>query len=284
MSLFSRKKIEEAPDTLTHLYLNPENSSWANLGYWKDTDDYPAACKTLAVLLGRKAELGPGLKVLDLGFGCGDQFFVWKEEFSVAFGDLTGVNASSVQTEFAKNLLDCRGFSPSDSRPTLILSPIETALPSFADQSFDRILCLDSAAFFSDRTEFCKEAFRILKPGGRLVSAELILNESPLHLLDSWFRSAVCALSSIPKGNRVTTDSLSQILRGAGFTLEDGFAFLEKDVFEGFSRFLKRATAKPRTAIPERIANNYARFADFLGSERMRRYFRFVLYSAQKPF
>lgn len=276
MSFFKNEKQEEAPDTLTHLYLNPENSSWANFGYWKNTSDYPTACKTLAILLGKKAELEQGLKILDLGFGCGDQFFVWKEEFSVDLSDLTGVNASSVQVEFAKNLIDFRDHSS----PKLICAPIEEAIVSFTHQSFDRILCLDSAVFFADRKEFCEQAFRILKPGGVLVSAELILKNSKLGFFDSWLRDRICALSSIPKKNRVTTDSLSQILKSSGFVAGD-FDFLEKEMFQGFADFLKNKTKDPK--IPKRIARKYGAFADFLGGKRMSRYFQFVLYAAFKP-
>ncbi|ABJ75277.1 class I SAM-dependent methyltransferase [Leptospira borgpetersenii] len=276
MRLFRKIKSEEAPDTLAHLYLNPENSSWGNFGYWKNTADYPTACKTLARLLGERADLKRGLKVLDLGFGCGDQFFVWREEFSVNFTDLIGVNGSSVQVRFAKNLLESR----SDTSPELICSPVETAIVSFLYQSFDRILCLDSASFFSDRKEFCRQVFRVLKPGGRFVSAELVLKNSRLGILDSWLRDLVCTLSSIPKNNRVTPDSLSRLLRSSGF-ISDGFDFLEADVFGGFSSFLKKKTKEPY--IPQRIARKYSRFAEFLGGERMKRYFQFVLYAAVKP-
>ncbi|EMJ91703.1 class I SAM-dependent methyltransferase [Leptospira alstonii] len=273
MKFFLKTKPEEAPDTLTHLYLNPENSSWANLGYWKNTSDYPTACRTLARLLGKRADLKPGLKVLDLGFGCGDQFFVWKEEFSLDFADLIGVNTSVVQVEFAKNLIESR----SDSSPKLICSPVEETIVSFPHQSLDRILCLDSAYFFSDRKKFCEQAFRVLKPGGRLVSAELILKNSKLGILDSWLRDLICTFSSIPKNNRVTPDSLSGLLKSSGFVL-DGFDFLEGDIFEGFSNFLKN-----KTNLPPRIARKYSRFAEFLGGERMKRYFQFVLYAAVKP-
>ncbi|EKR64760.1 methyltransferase domain protein [Leptospira weilii str. 2006001853] len=276
MKLFRKIRPEETPDTLTHLYLNPENSSWANLGYWKDTTDYPTACKALARLLGERADLKRGLKVLDLGFGCGDQFFVWREEFFLDFADLIGVNGSSVQVGFAKNLFESR----SDILPGLICSPVEAAIVSFPHRFFDRILCLDSASFFSDRKEFCRQVFRVLKPGGRFVSAELVLKNSRLGILDSRLRDLVCTLSSIPKNNRVTPDSLSQLLKSSGF-VSDGFDFLEEDVFGGFSSFLKKKMKEPR--IPQRIARKYSRFAEFLGGERMKRYFQFVLYAAVKP-
>ncbi|AAS71525.1 methyltransferase domain-containing protein [Leptospira interrogans] len=276
MKIFFKKKRIEAPDTLAHLYLNPKNSSWANFGYWKDTTDYPTACKELALLLGRKADLKPGLKVLDLGFGCGDQFFVWKEKFSLNFSDLVGVNGSFVQTEFAKKLIE----SKSNVSPKLICSSVEKAILSFPHQSLDRIFCLDSASFFSDRIEFCKQAFKILKPGGKLVSAELILKNSKLGMIDSWFRKMICKSGSIPKNNRVTPDSLSQLLRSSGFLLE-GFDFLEKYIFEGFSNFLKMKSKE--SSIPKEISRKYSYFAEFLGGERMKKYFQFVLYSAVKP-
>ncbi|WP_061247337.1 class I SAM-dependent methyltransferase [Leptospira noguchii] len=276
MKVFLKKKRAEAPNTLAHLYLNPKDSSWANFGYWKNTTDYPTACKELALLLGKKADLKPGLKTLDLGFGCGDQFFVWKEEFSLDFSDIVGVNGSLVQTEFAKNLIE----SKSDVSPQLICSSVEKALLSFPHQSLDRILCLDSASFFSNRIEFCKQSFEILKPGGKLVSAELILKNSKLGIIDSWLRKMICKSGSIPKNNQVTPDFLSQLLRSSGFLLE-GFDFLEEYIFEDFSNFLKMKSKEP--SIPREISRKYFRFAEFLGGERMKKYFQFVLYSAVKP-
>ncbi|MBM9501535.1 class I SAM-dependent methyltransferase [Leptospira sp. 201903071] len=278
MGATKRSGPEEAPDTLAHLYLNPKNSSWANLGFWKDTEDYPTACKTLALLLGKKADLGPEQEVLDLGFGCGDQLFVWKKEFSIPLSRLIGINPSSVQVEFAKNLFQER----KEILPKLICASLEETISSFPKESFDRILCLDSAYFFQDRVRFCEEAFRVLKPKGRLVSAELILKDGSFGILDSWFRSFVCRLSGIPPKNRVTPNSLSQILKKTGFETED-FEFLEENVFGGFAKFLEEKTKTGQTEIPEKIAAKYASFGKFLGGERMKRYFQFVLYSAQKP-
>ncbi|TGK36431.1 class I SAM-dependent methyltransferase [Leptospira gomenensis] len=282
MNPFRKKaKPEEAPDTLAHLYLNaPGSTSWANLGYWKDTEDYPTACKTLAVLLGKKAELDSSRRVLDLGYGCGDQFFVWRDEFSLDLTRLCGINPSSVQTEFAKRKLSER---TQDGIPTLIRSSLELGLDSLPDRSFDRILCLDSAYFFSDRKRFLQDAARILRPGGKIVSAELILREERLGPIDSWIRNAVCESASIPAANRVTPESLHRLLKETGFVAQE-FEFLEEHVFAGFSRFLKTKTQKRNRAqseTPPHIAQRYRRFGEFLGGERMKRYFRFVLYSAE---
>ncbi|KAL4870707.1 hypothetical protein BDV12DRAFT_207413 [Aspergillus spectabilis] len=73
---------------LDHALLNiplPPPSMWMNMGYWKDTADFPTACASLldqilitASLLGPDGEAihhpkKKTFRVLDVGIGCGDQ-------------------------------------------------------------------------------------------------------------------------------------------------------------------------------------------------------------------
>jgi len=52
---------------LAELALNRDGQSWGNLGYWQTAEDYSAACRDLAVLLGEKASLSSHSAVFDAG-------------------------------------------------------------------------------------------------------------------------------------------------------------------------------------------------------------------------
>lgn len=101
----------------------------------------------------------PHHRVLDLACGRGKSSFIIRcvqPSATVVGMDLLESNIRVAQTLF--NHLPGLTYAAGDV----------TNLP-FADTTFDRMLCLEAAFHFPDRAQFLREAFRVLRPGGRIV-------------------------------------------------------------------------------------------------------------------
>lgn len=145
-----------------------KRTRYMNMGYWKDgprsLDD---ACEAMARFMGEFASLGREDRVLDAGCGFGDQDVYWATRHAPR--EIVAVNISQVQLEAAARRVDELGLA---GRVTTRLASA-TDLP-FADGSFDKVVSIESAQHFGTRAAFFREAHRVLRPGGRIYTADII--------------------------------------------------------------------------------------------------------------
>ena len=191
--------------------LGPENlpgeqSRFINLGYWADAEHhrYDQGATALADRLAEAAALSRAKRVLDVGFGYGDQLLRWLDTSPLE--TLFGLNLSAPQLQHARALLRAH---PQGERTQLIHGSA-CALP-LADNSVDRVLALESAFHFSPRTRFFAQAHRVLEPGGLLALADILL--MPGAKLGWPFTSAW----RIPEANCIDRIQYADQLRDAGF-------------------------------------------------------------------
>ncbi|MEU1207180.1 methyltransferase domain-containing protein [Nocardia sp. NPDC005825] len=237
-------------DRFSRLYDNFINSSnvlgeeslFINLGYWKDNPGtIDEASAALARLVATEADLGPGDLVIDVGFGFGDQDFLWANEFGPK--RITGVNISAKQVEVATARAAELGLG--DVIEYVHGSASDLPQP---DASATKVTALESALHFPSRSEFFEEAFRVLAPGGRLVTADVV----PLadeHVPNLAGRSRF--IGKIARGtfttarqNQTDAEEYRQALIAAGFT-EVRVYSIRHHVYPQYTEYMSERLERP---------------------------------------
>lgn len=254
-----------------------EHGLWLNLGYWKDAQTIDEACAALAMLVAETAQMGPRDDVVDVGFGFADQDMHWVERLGPRH--ITGVNVTPVQVRIGRARVARRGMA---ERVTLIEGSA-TALP-LPDASADVVTAVECAFHFDTREAFLAEAFRVLRPGGRLVLADLI-RAAPAET-PGGKRWQACTwpvfarIFSVPTANADEREGYADKLSAAGFA-DVEVRPIGDDVFPGWHRALREDRALfRRLPLPGQLA--YAALLP-VSPERVYSALDYVLASARKP-
>jgi len=148
---------------------NPtENTRYLNIGYWKDgARNLDEAAQAMTKLVGEAGQFAAGDSILDVGCGFGDSALFWVQQFQIQH--IAGIDINPHEIEAAKKRIDERGFS--DRIELRVGSAVE--MP-FENNGFDKVVALEAAHHFLTREDFFREAYRVLRPTGRLVTADVI--------------------------------------------------------------------------------------------------------------
>jgi ubiquinone/menaquinone biosynthesis C-methylase UbiE len=138
-----------------------------------------------------------GKRLLDLGGGTGVA--------TVAFGD--GARERVVLEPNEKRIRSGRRAHA----PVTFVAGVAEAIP-FEPGRFDRVVSLMSFHHFSDGEKACREAARVLAPGGRLVIYDFDRGPPPARLVAFWVVRVRHRTMHL-----LTTSELEQVVRKAGF-------------------------------------------------------------------
>ena len=156
----------------------------AHLGHWDavsgdcsevsssqamSVEEFQAAQQRLDEQMIRLGQLEDHQSVLDVGCGLGGLI----EQINAGWSDmsLTGLNVDPEQLEI------CHRIRPQHGNSMRWQEGDACELP-FDDASFDRVFCIEAMFHFSSRQQFLSEVCRVLKPGGRIVTSDIVLLES----------------------------------------------------------------------------------------------------------
>lgn len=189
-------------------FVDPNKPLWLNLGYWKTARTYPEAAAALATQLAEFAALGPNDHLLDVGFGFAEQDLFWLERYDVR--RITGVNITAMQVQRANERVQARKLG--DRIDLRVGSATQL---DFEANSFDKVTALECAHHFDSRQQFFEEAFRVLRPGGRLATADGIgsAGDPPLGFVNRLALKRWC----VPLTNVYDSAEYTRRLEAIGF-------------------------------------------------------------------
>jgi cyclopropane fatty-acyl-phospholipid synthase-like methyltransferase len=164
------------------------------------------------------AGLSPGRRALDFGSGPGGATIRMAEMTGATF---VGVSNTDTLSRRARRLATDRGL---DGRVCfLTVGDLDyRTLAAWADGAFDAILFLESVCHLTDKEAFFRTAYRLLRPGGRLVGLDWLQRPFGDHRTAEQIEAVIGPVREhIRLAGLGTVDSYAEMMRAAGFDVTD---------------------------------------------------------------
>lgn len=233
----NEKDVVNLYDSLSDVMRLATGGDMLNFGYWTESTKEPVdAQNELCKIFGEFSNLESAKNLLDVGSGFSAPAIQWKKQFS-------SLEISCININF--NQLMQSSTSINESKKQIdginLLNSTSTSLP-FPNESFDRVLALESLQHVKYLENFFAESHRILKKHGILAIAIPVVTKKITPIVD------LGILSMTWSSEHYTTDHIKLLL------IDNGFKILETQnigsmVYKPLSNYYTRNRADVKNKI-----------------------------------
>ncbi|QSB02706.1 methyltransferase domain-containing protein [Methylomonas sp. EFPC1] len=178
-------------------------------GYWdeaKPYDQHQALLNKNQVLY-EKAGIQASDKVLDAGCGIGGSTIWMAKQHG---NRVTGITISAKQADYARQHAKRHGVAE-----LVDFEVADFCATPFPDASFDVVWALESSCHALKKGDFLREAWRVLKPGGRIVVCDGFVLQRQFN--EQQWQAVVTCLNGWAVPNLCARDEFTDLLEQQGF-------------------------------------------------------------------
>ncbi len=175
------------------LHWNLDESRSLHYGYWDNsTKNFHEALLNINKILASKAAIKENDHVLDAGCGIGGSSLWLAKNIGCK---VTGIALNEKQLETGRRIAE------EEKLNSLVdFKRADFINTGFDNDSFDVIWAIESVCHTEDKSDFLREAYRLLKPGGRLIMCDYFkksgLTKRDTNIINRWING--WAIDDIP--------------------------------------------------------------------------------------